>query len=79
MVKQETITLDTEAVRDLVQSAIAVRAPSGSWTVTVSLSGELKLDDDRTLPVRKQVKFKSNQIGRKPNPSWGKHGFKKKE
>lgn len=82
MVDKEEIKIDTELVRKIVAGGIARRGANGEWSLVIFLDGDIALDDNRTLPVRREVAVKARQQGRRANPAqnWGKGGgFRSKE
>lgn len=76
MVDKEEITIDAKLIRRIVTGGIARRGANGEWSLTISLGGDIALDDSRTLPIRRDVAVKARQQGRRANPAqnWGKGG-----
>lgn len=81
MVEREEITIDAEMIRLIVSGGTARRGANGEWSLTVLFDGNVPLDDERYLPIRRDVAIKARQSGRKSNPAnnWGKGGgFRRK-
>lgn len=82
MVDKETFEIEAEAVAALVTGGTIRRGYNGEWTLDIQIDGDLRIDGERTLPLRGILKIKGRQNGRKANPAnnWGKGGgFKKKK
>ena len=81
MVEKEQIEIDAKLIRRIVAGGTAKRGANGEWTLTIQLDGDLPLDPERTLPLRRTVAVKGRQQGRRSNPAnnWGEGGgFRKK-
>ncbi len=80
MVEKEEIKIDAKLIRKIVTGGIAKRGANGEWSLSISLDGDVPIDADRKLPIRRKVAVKARQQGRKPNPAqnWGSGGFRSK-
>jgi len=76
MVEREKITIDAKLIRRIVTGGEANRGANGEWSLTVYFDGDVPLDAERKLPIRRGVSIKARQSGRKANPAnnWGKGG-----
>lgn len=64
------MTVDREVIERPLHSGRAipvgaVRQKSGSWTVTLEVDMEILTGDGRRLRVKRQVRTKAEQIGRR--------------
>jgi hypothetical protein len=69
MVEEENISLSAADIQLLIAGGNLRRLPSGYWALTLSLDGEIAIDKERSLTVKREAHIgKLVQTGRRALP-----------
>lgn len=69
--EKETFPIDIKLITTLITQAEIKRASNGKYALVVMLSGDVPIDEHRTLSLaNRKLATRGELKGRKPNPQW---------
>ena len=69
--EKETFPIDANSLVSVIQCVEIRRAANGRFSLAITLSGDVFIDDHRTLAITdRTINARGTLKGRKPNPQW---------
>jgi len=63
---RERVSLHVDDVASTIDNCYAVKTLSGQWFIQFELDGEIQIDDDRSVILKRSISLRGEQQGRKP-------------